>query len=80
MKDINGVDLEKGQIIIAATKSTSYNIPILKKAEILEVSEEDKPYLVLKYMESGRIVKIDGYMYATAERFCVIGENKKESD
>ena len=81
MKDINGIDLEKGQIIIAATKSTGLNIPVLKKAEVLEVSEEEpRPYIVIKYIESGKLVKIDGYMYATAERFCVIGENKKESD
>ena len=59
MKDINGIDLEKGQIIIAATKSTGLNIPVLKKAEVLEVSEEEpRPYIVIKYIKMAFIFYI----------------------
>jgi hypothetical protein len=80
MKDVNGVELEVGQtVVIAAKSSTGANVPNLKRATILEVFEGNDttplPHIKVKYEESGRTCKLDGYPgtgYGMDHRVCVI--------
>lgn len=78
MKDINGKELAVGQTVVIASNSTGSNCPILKKAKVLDIKEpvvvnhRVDGYIKLEYLESGRKVTIDGYLYITDKRFCII--------
>jgi len=80
MKDINGKNLAVGQIVVVACKDQALsNCPVLKKAKIIDLKEPtgnqgiwNDGYIEVKYESSGREVTIDGYLYMTDKRFCII--------